>query len=139
MGIERLLIVMDKQNSEFLTPRVCDVYFATMGDKALEKAMKISHELREFGYHAEFDLMGRGIKAQMKYANKIGSAFTVVIGDNELENGSVKVKEMETGNEVEIALDDKFRANFESLYFNKMMNSLEDEELLNNFTNGESK
>lgn len=139
MGIERLLIVMDKQNSEFLTPRVCDVYFATMGDKALEKAMKISHELREFGYHAEFDLMGRGIKAQMKYANKIGSAFTVVIGDNELENGSVKVKEMETGNEVEIALDNKFRANFESLYFNKMMNSLEDEELLNNFTNGESK
>lgn len=139
MGIERLLIVMDKQNSEFLTPRTCDVYFATMGDDALEKAMKISHELREFGYHAEFDLMGRGIKAQMKYANKIGSAFTVVIGDNELENGSVKVKEMETGNEVEIALDDKFRANFESLYFNKMMNSLEDEELLNNFTNGENK
>lgn len=139
MGIERLLIVMDKQNSEFLTPRTCDVYFATMGDDALEKAMQISHELREFGYHAEFDLMGRGIKAQMKYANKIGSAFTVVIGDNELENGSVKVKEMETGNEVEIALDDKFRANFESLYFNKMMNSLEDEELLNNFTNGENK
>lgn len=139
MGIERLLIVMDKQNSEFLTPRTCDVYFATMGDDALEKAMQISHELREFGYRAEFDLMGRGIKAQMKYANKIGSAFTVVIGDNELENGSVKVKEMETGNEVEIALDDKFRANFESLYFNKMMNSLEDEELLNNFTNGENK
>ncbi len=138
MGIERLLIVMDKQNSEFLTPRTCDVYFATMGDNALEKAMQISHELREFGYRAEFDLMGRGIKAQMKYANKIGSAFTVVIGDNELEKGSVKVKEMETGNEVEISLDDKFRANFESLYFNKMMNSLEDDELLNNFTNGEN-
>ncbi len=138
MGIERLLIVMDKQKSEFLTPRMCDIYFATMGDKALEKAMQISHELREFGYHAEFDLMGRGIKAQMKYANKIGSAFTVVIGDNELENGSVKVKEMETGNEVEINLDDKFRTNFESLYFNKMMNSLEDDELLNNFKNGEN-
>ncbi len=139
MGIERLLIVMDKQGSEFLTPRTCDVYFATMGDKALEKAMQISHELREFGYRAEFDLMGRGIKAQMKYANKIGSAFTVVIGDNELENGSVKVKEMETGNEVEIALDDKFRTNFESLYFNKMMDSLEDDELLNNLKNGENK
>ncbi|MDE5620538.1 MAG: histidine--tRNA ligase [Ruminococcus sp.] len=139
MGIERLLIVMDKQNSEFLTPRTCDVYFSTMGDNALEKAMQISHELREFGYRAEFDLMGRGIKAQMKYANKMGSVFTVVIGDNELENGSVRVKEMETGNEVEIALDDKFRANFESLYFNKMMNSLEDDELLNNLTNGENK
>lgn len=140
MGIERLLLVMDKQNCEFLTPRTCDIYFATMGDNALEKAMEISHELREFGYRAEFDLMGRGIKAQMKYANKIGSAFTVVIGDNELENGFVKVKEMETGNEIEIALDNRFRANFESLYFNKMMNSLEDDELLNNLNiNGENK
>ncbi len=140
MGIERLLLVMDKQNCEFLTPRTCDIYFATMGDNALEKAMEISHELREFGYRAEFDLMGRGIKAQMKYANKIGAAFTVVIGDNELENGSVKVKEMETGNEIEIALDNKFRTNFESLYFNKMMNSLEDDELLNNLNiNGENK
>ncbi|MDE6666112.1 MAG: histidine--tRNA ligase [Ruminococcus sp.] len=140
MGIERLLLVMDKQNCEFLTPRTCDIYFATMGGNALEKAMEISHELREFGYRAEFDLMGRGIKAQMKYANRIGATFTVVIGDNEIENGSVKVKEMETGNEIEIALDNRFRANFESLYFNKMMNSLEDDELLNNLNiNGENK
>lgn len=138
MGIERLLLVMDKQNCEFLTPRKCDIYFATMGDEALEKAMNISHELREFGYRAEFDLMGRGIKAQMKYANKIGACFTVVIGDNELSQGTVKVKDMETGGEVEIPLDDKFRINFESLYFNKMMDSLEDDELLNNF-NGEGK
>lgn len=139
MGIERLLIVMDKQNCEYLIPRTCDVYFATMGDNALEKAMQISQELREFGYRVEFDIMGRGIKAQMKYANKIGATFTAVIGDNELENGSVKVKEMETGKEVEIALDDKFRENFESLYFNKMMNSLEDDELLNNINNREKK
>lgn len=139
MGIERLLLVMEKQNCEFLTPRKCDIYFATMGDNALEKAIVVSHELREFGYHAEFDLIGRGIKAQMKYANKIGAMFTVAIGDNELETGKVKIKDMETGSEVEIALDDKFRTNFESLYFNKMMNSLEDDEILNNLNNGENK
>ncbi|MDE6679593.1 MAG: histidine--tRNA ligase, partial [Ruminococcus sp.] len=128
MGIERLLLVMDKQNCEYLTPRKCDIYFATMGDNALEKAMDISHKLREYGYRAEFDLMGRGIKAQMKYANKIGAMFTVVIGDNELETGKVKIKDMETGSEVETDLDDTFRMNFESLYFNKMMNHLDDEE-----------
>ncbi|MDE6501105.1 MAG: histidine--tRNA ligase [Ruminococcus sp.] len=128
MGIERLLLVMDKQNCEYLTPRKCDIYFATMGDNALEKAMDISHKLREYGYRAEFDLMGRGIKAQMKYANKIGAMFTVVIGDNELETGKVKIKDMETGSEVETDLDDTFRMNFESLYFNKMMNNLDDEE-----------
>lgn len=139
MGIERLLLVMEKQNCEFLTPRKCDIYFATMGDNALEKAIVVSHELREFGYHAEFDLIGRGIKAQMKYANKIGAMFTVAIGDNELETGKVKIKDMETGSEIEIALDDKFRTNFESLYFNKMMNSLEDDEMLNNLNNGENK
>ncbi len=138
MGIERLLIVMDKQKCEFLTPRKCDIYFATMGDESLEKAMSISHELREYGYRAEFDLMGRGIKAQMKYANKIGASFTVVLGDNELSQGTAKVKDMETGGEVEISLDDKFRVNFESLYFNKMMDSLEDGEMLNNL-NGDVK
>lgn len=129
MGIERLLIVMDKQKCDFMTPKKCDIYFATMGENALEKAMNISHELRDFGYRAEFDLIGRGIKAQMKYANKIGAVFTVVIGDNELETGKVKIKDMEKGTEIEIALDDKFRINFESLYFNKMMDSIDDTEI----------
>ena len=132
MGIERLLLVMDKQKCDFLTAKKCDIYFATMGDNALEKAMKMSHELRKFGYCAEFDLIGRGIKAQMKYANKIGSVFTVVIGDNELETGKVKIKDMENGTEIEIALDDKFRTNFESLYFNKMMDSIDDTEIIEN-------
>lgn len=132
MGIERLLLVMDKQNCEFISPKTCDIYFATMGDSALEKAMNVSHELREFGYRAEFDLVGRGLKAQMKYANKIGAMFTVVIGDNEIENNSVKIKDMENGSETEVSFDDKFRTSFESLYFDKMMSCLEDEEMLNN-------
>lgn len=132
MGIERLLLVMDKQKCDFLTAKKCDIYFATMGENALEKAMNMSHELREFGYRAEFDLIGRGIKAQMKYANKIGAVFTVVIGDNELETGKVRIKDMEKGSEIEIALDDKFRVNFESLYFNKMMDSIDDTEIIEN-------
>ena len=136
MGIERLLLVMEKQGCDFLTPKKCDLYFATMGEKALEKSIELTHQLREYGYFAEFDLMGRGIKAQMKYANKIGASFTAVIGDNELETGRVKIKDMEKGDEIEIELDDKFRVNFESLYFNKMMNGLEDEELVSSLQTG---
>ncbi len=127
MGLERLLLVMDKQNCSYLEPKKCDIYFATMGDVALEKAMELTTQLREFGYYAEYDLMGRGLKAQMKYANKIGAAFTMVLGDNELNDNKAKLKEMESGEETLIALDDKFEATFEEIYFNKMLDVIDDE------------
>ena len=127
MGIERLLLVMDKQECGFLPRKKCDIYFATMGDAALEKAMELTRALREYGYFAEYDLMGRGLKAQMKYANKIGAAFTIVLGDNELEEGKAKLKEMEKGEEVTIYLGDKFAASFEEVYFNKMLDFMDEE------------
>ena len=126
MGIERILLLMNKQECDFLEAKKCDIYFATMGEAALEKAMLLSRELRDFGYYAEFDLMDRGLKAQMKYANKIGAAFTVVIGDDELTNGKGKVKEMETGKETELNLDDKFSGFFDSVYVDKMMEQIEE-------------
>ena len=133
MGIERLLLLMDKQNCDFLTPKSCDLYIAPMGDAALDKAMKITAAMREFGYYAEFDLMGRGVKAQMKYANKLGAAFTIVLGDNELSEGKAKLKEMKSGEETEILLDDKFVANFDAVYFDKLMDGLEEQEVLGAF------
>lgn len=128
MGIERLLLVMEKQGCDYLTPKKCDIYFATMGESALEKAMELSRELREYGYFAEYDMMNRGLKAQMKYANKIGAAFTVVLGDNELSEGKAKLKNMESGDETEILLDNKFTGNFDAVYIDKMLDSLEDAE-----------
>ncbi len=127
MGFERLLLVMDKQGCDYLTPKTCDIYFATMGEASLVKAMELVKGLREFGYRAEYDLMGRGIKAQMKYANKIGAVYTMVLGDNELECGKAKLKEMESGKEIELILNDKFTANFENEYFNKMLDTMDDE------------
>ncbi|MBQ8961260.1 MAG: histidine--tRNA ligase [Ruminococcus sp.] len=125
MGIERLLLVMDKQNCDYLVPKKCDIYFATMGDAALDKAMELCRELREYGYFADHDFMGRGLKAQMKYANKIGSAFTVVLGDDELANNKARLKDMDSGEEKEITLDDKFTGNFDSYYIDKMLSSLD--------------
>ncbi|SFW13671.1 histidine--tRNA ligase [Ruminococcus flavefaciens] len=127
MGIERLLLVMDKQNCDYLSSKKCDIYFATMGDAALEKAMELTRGLREYGYCAEYDLMGRGIKAQMKYANKIGAVYTVVLGDNELADGKAKLKEMESGKETEILINDKFTSNFENEYFNKVLDVMDAE------------
>lgn len=127
MGIERILIVMEKQGCDYLTPKKCDIYFATMGENALEKAMKLSKALREYGYFAEYDMMGRGLKAQMKYANKINAAFTVVLGDNELESSTAKLKEMEKGTETDIRLDEKFAPAFEEIYFDKILDIMEEQ------------
>jgi histidyl-tRNA synthetase len=125
MGIERILLLMEKQGCDYLTPKKCDIYFVSMGDAALEKIMELVKGLREYGYCAEYDLMGRGVKAQMKYANKIGAAYTMVIGENELNDGKARLKEMETGLEKELKLDDKFTANFENEYFNKVLDVMD--------------
>ncbi len=127
MGLERLLLLMEKQNCDYLSPKKCDIYFAVMGEAALEKAMQLSKSLREYGYYAEYDMMGRSLKAQMKYANKIGAVFTVVIGDNEIADCKAKVKDMDSGEETLLDLDDKFTTAFEEIYFNRIMETLDDE------------
>ena len=84
---------------------VCDIYIAPMGEKATTKALYLCSSLREKGFCAVTDICGRGLKAQMRYANKIGARFSVVLGDNELESGSVRIKNMLTGEEKEIDLN----------------------------------
>ena len=63
-------------------------------------------KLRQGGVSVECDTVGRGLKAQMKYADKLGARYTVVVGDNELETGRAQLKDMETGEQSEILLDD---------------------------------
>ncbi len=125
MGIERLLLVMDSQNCDYFNEKKCDLYFATMGEKAFQKAMELSIQLREYGYRVDYDMMNRGLKAQMKYANKIGAVFTAVIGDNELETQKVRIKYMESGEETEISLDN-LPLVFEEIYLNKMLDFMDE-------------
>lgn len=106
MGLERLILTMEQQKKDFLEAKTCDIYFAPMGEAAQAKAAVLCQALREEGYAAEFDLVGRGLKPQMKYANKIGAKFVCVLGDNELESGEVKIKNMRTGEESPAALTD---------------------------------
>ena len=105
MGIERVMLVMEAQGCEYPTPEKTMVYLAPMGEAAVVKCMELCARLREEGFSAQTDLNNRSIKAQMKYANKLGAKYTVVIGDSELESGIVKLKNMETGEQTEVTLD----------------------------------
>jgi len=115
MGLERLIMTMEKQGCEFAEPRQCDIYIGSMGEAAGIKAAALVNELRTGGVKAEWDVMGRGVKAQMKYANKIGAAYSIILGDNELAEGKAKLKNMQSGEESEIALDSSFCDRFSNI------------------------
>lgn len=125
MGLERLILTMESQGCEFMESQSCELYIAPMGDNAKDKSVEIARNLREEGFLVEYDIMDRGIKAQMKYANKLNAKFVLVIGDNEIESNSAKIKNMKTGEEIPISLDNKFYDSFSSVY---MANILSNEE-----------
>ena len=112
MGLERLLMVMDAQGIEIPEDDKCALYIATMGDDAKVKAFELLRRVRECGLIAETDVGGRGLRAQMKYADKIGAKYSLVLGDNELAENKAKVKNMESGEQTEFALDESFAEKF---------------------------
>lgn len=124
MGFERLLLLMDAQNSPFPDRKGCDIYFASMGDKANLEAARLALDLRNEGLAAQFDTVGRALKAQMKYADKLGALYTVVLGDNELETRKAQLKNMKDGTLTEISLDD-FTDTFQSIVIKDAMSGFE--------------
>ena len=104
IGLERLHMVMQAQGCEYPQDKPCEVYIAPMGDEASEMASSLCSRLRAEGFSAETDIVGRGLKAQMKYANKLGARFTVVLGDNEIAEGKARLKNMADGSESEVTL-----------------------------------
>ena len=96
-GIERLLIVMEQTGVEIPAPEVPTVYVAGMNAACRRKAFELASALREKGVIAEIDHMDRSVKAQFKYADKLGAKYVAVIGDSELEEGAMNAKCMATG------------------------------------------
>ena len=97
-------MTMENCGCEFEEAKTCDIYVASMGDKAQGKAALLADAIRQAGYAAEFDIVGRGLKPQMRYADKIKAKFVCVLGDNELETGEAKIKNMRTGEESPVKL-----------------------------------
>lgn len=107
MGIERMLMLIEAQGVEIPKPRTCDLYIGSMGEAANIKACELTSRLRDEGFYVECDLMDRSVKAQMKYANKIGSQYSIILGDNELETGKAQLKDMQGGETKEIAFNEE--------------------------------
>ena len=106
MGIERLLMVAEAQGVEIPAPQACDLYIASIGEEASIRALQLVTDLRNEGFYAECDTMGRSVKAQMKYADKIEAQFSMVLGDTDLAKNKANLKNMQTGDSCEIALDE---------------------------------
>ncbi len=105
MGIERLLLALEKAGIELPGQPECDVYLCSIGEAASCKAQELAQQMRVAGLWAECDIVGRSVKAQMKYANKIGAKYSLVLGDDELANKAAQVKEMATGKSELVSFD----------------------------------
>lgn len=104
-GIERLVEMFDMANPELITEINPDLYILSTGNEENKKAIQISEALRDKDVYVENDVLERSFKAQMKYADKLNAKFLLVIGENELSSNKAKIKDMKTGNEIEISLN----------------------------------
>ena len=105
LGIERLLLIMDASGAEIPEKPGCDVLFCGLGDKASETALDLSKKMRDKGLRVIIDVMDRSLKAQMKYADRIGARYVVVIGENELAKGAAVLRNMADSSQEEVKLD----------------------------------
>ncbi len=127
LGLERFMMLLDARGVELPAENPIDLYIASMSEEANIVAASLASQVRESGVACLFDTVGRSLKAQMKYANKTGVLFTVVLGDDEIGAGKAKVKCMADGTETDIELDD-FANNFIKISINKAMESLTPDE-----------
>jgi histidyl-tRNA synthetase len=115
LGIERLLMIMEAQKVEFPLPHPCELYIASIGEAAQREAFRLAQEMRECSIAAACDEVGRSLNAQMKYANKIGAQFTLVLGDDELEKGMGVIKNMKTGEKTQVNLKNDLKGQFAAI------------------------
>ena len=105
LGIERLLLRLEETGVEIPAAAPVRLYIAPLGERAVTEAQSLVYSLRRSGVSADTDHFGRGLRASMKYADKLGAEYTMVIGDNELSERAAKVKNMATGVEESVGFD----------------------------------
>lgn len=123
IGLERLLMTMESKGCDFPDEGTTSIYLAPIGAAASQKAAQLAVLLRSEGFSAEYDIAGRSVKAQMKYADKRGFDYTIVIGDNELAQNKATLKGMRDGKSEEVPLDDRL---IEKLYETTRSSALEE-------------
>ena len=111
LGLERLLLVLDKQGIELPVEENLDVYIAVLGSGANGKALELVQAIRYQGFKAERDYLGRKIKAQFKSADTFKAKTVITLGESEVESGQVNVKNNATREEVTVSFE-KLTKNF---------------------------
>lgn len=109
LGIERLLMLMDSQGVEIPKESGMDALIVTMGEEAKLKGIALAAQLRREGLNVDMDSLERNMKGQLKFANRRGYSYALVIGDNELEKGICQVKDMVNSTNEDISFDDLSR------------------------------
>ena len=104
-GIERLLMVLEKEN---LLPDFAsgpDVFIATLGEEARQWAVQTARQLRQRGLRVDYDFLGRSLKAQMKEANRSGARFALIVGENELQAKEVVLRDLSSSEQENVAIE----------------------------------
>jgi histidyl-tRNA synthetase len=104
LGIERIILAMERQGLAFGEAGRTDVFVVTAGQAAAEEAVRLLYKLRSAGISADKDYMNRSLKAQMKYAGKIGARYAVIIGEDEMKQGTALVRNMGLGQQESVPL-----------------------------------
>ena len=106
MGLERLLLILDKQGVELPVEASLDVYVAVLGSEAEVASLELVQALRRQGFIAERDYLGRKLKAQFKSADVFGAKTIIALGGSEVENGQITVKNNQTRQEVTTSIEE---------------------------------
>ncbi len=104
MGMERILLLMEERKIEVDSPRTLDYYIIGMGKEAEIRVFKLANMLREKSFYTEFDYQNKSFKNRLKAADKLKAKHTIIIGENEIKNGSIMLRDMISGNQEEIDL-----------------------------------
>lgn len=108
LGMERLLLLLKQQSVELPGADPCEIFIASLGQPAKLAAFRLCDTLWKSSVQAACDVNARGLKAQMKYADKIGAKYCLVLGDDELAAGKAELKNMKTGEKKKISLGESF-------------------------------
>ncbi len=105
MGLTRVILAMKQAGVAEVEPSHPRLYIAALGERAALRATAIAERLRRSGVRAECDLVGRSLKAQMKYANKLSADYTLILGDSEIDSGKAYLRDMKNSTQEEVLLD----------------------------------
>ena len=102
IGIERILMELETRGAELPSPTLYDVFVANIAPDNFTRAFELTLTLRESGIKADCDHTGRNLRAQFKYANKLGIRMMAIVGGDELERGNILLRDMQSGEETEV-------------------------------------